>query len=156
MLNNKRMVKSVAIAVAALFVLGVFGIAISQRGNQSVASAAVPSNIGVVNYQMLIQQHPELAKVQSTMQSESEIAKKDFDAKSASMGDKEKQEYFAQLQQRLQLKQQELMVPIFNKVDAAIKDVSDSKGLAIVIDKGGVVYGGQDITDDVLKKLTGK
>ena len=156
MLNNKKMVKSVAIAVAALFVLGVFGIAISQKGNLSVASAAVPSNIGVVNYQMLVTQHPDLPKVQAAMQAESESAKKDFDAKSASMSDKEKQEYYAQLQQRLQMKQQELMVPIFNKVDAAIKDVSDSKGLAIVIDRAGVVYGGQDITDDVLKKITGK
>ena len=56
---------------------------------------------------MLVQQHPDLAKVQTTMQAESEAAKKEFDAKAASLGEKEKQEYFMQLQQRLQLKNQE-------------------------------------------------
>lgn len=154
MLNKKKNVKVIAIAIAASFLLGVVGLAVTQTNH--VASAAPASNVGVVNYQQVVQQHPDLAKVQATMQTESENAKKEFDAKAASLGDKEKQEYFMQLQQRLQLKNQELMVPIFNKVDATIKEVSDAKGLSVVVDKGAVIYGGQDITDDCVKKISGK
>ena len=154
MLKNKKNVKFIAVAIAASFLLGVVGLALTQTAH--VASAAPASNVGVVNYQMLVQQHPDLANVQSTMKTESENAKKEFDAKAASLGEKEKQEYFMQLQQRLQLKNQELMVPVFNKVDAVIKEVSDSKGLSVVVDKGAVIYGGQDITDDCVKKVTGK
>ena len=154
MFRNKKNVKTVAIAIAAAFLLGVAGLAVTQTTH--VASAAAASNVGVVNYQVLVQQHPDMAKVQSTMQTESEAAKKDFDAKAASLGDKEKQEYYMQLQQRLQLKNQELMVPIFNKVDTVIKEISDAKGLAVVVDKGAVIYGGADITDECLKKITGK
>ena len=105
---------------------------------------------------MLVQQHPDMATVQATMQTESENAKKEFDAKAANLGEKEKQEYFMQLQQRLQLKNQELMVPLFNKVDAVIKTVSDAKGLAVVVDAAAVIYGGTDITDECMKKITGK
>ena len=152
--NNKKNVKIVALAIAAAFLFGIAGLAVSQTTH--VASAAPASNVGKVNYQMLVQQHPDLAKVQSTMQTESEAAKKEFDAKAASLGEKEKQEYFMQLQQRLQLKNQELMVPIFNKVDAVIKEVSDAKGLAVVVDAAAVIYGGADITDDCVKKITGK
>jgi len=152
--NNKKNVKIVALAIAAAFLFGVAGLAVSQTTH--VASAAPASNVGKVNYQMLVQQHPDLAKVQSTMQAESETAKKEFDTKAASLGEKEKQEYFMQLQQRLQLKNQELMVPIFNKVDAVIKEVSDAKGLAIVVDAAAVIYGGADITDECVKKITGK
>ena len=152
--NNKKNVKIVALAIAAAFLFGVAGLAVSQT--TQVASAAPASNVGKVNYQMLVQQHPDLAKVQTTMQTESEAAKKEFDAKAASLGEKEKQEYFMQLQQRLQLKNQELMVPIFNKVDGIIKEVSDAKGLAVVVDKGAVIYGGQDITDECVKKIAGK
>ena len=152
--NNKKNVKIVALAIAAAFLFGVAGLAVSQTTH--VASAAPASNVGKVNYQMLVQQHPDLAKVQTTMQSESEAAKKEFDAKATSLGEKEKQEYFMQLQQRLQLKNQELMVPIFNKVDAVIKEVSDAKGLAIVVDAAAVIYGGADITDECVKKITGK
>ena len=154
MFRNKKSVKTVALAIAAAFLFGVAGLAVSQTTH--VASAAPASSVGVVNYQMVVQQHPDLAKVQTTMQSESEAAKKEFDAKAASLGDKEKQEYYMQLQQRLQLKNQELMVPVFSKVDAVIKEVADAKGLSVVVDKGAVIYGGQDITDDCVKKVTGK
>ena len=154
MFRNKKNVKTVALAIAAAFLFGVAGLAVTQTTH--VASAAAASNVGVVNYQVLVQQHPDMAKVQSTMQTESEAAKKDFDTKAASLGDKEKQEYYMQLQQRLQLKNQELMVPLFNKVDTVIKEISDAKGLAVVVDKGAVIYGGADITDECLKKITGK
>ena len=154
MFRNKKNVKTVALAIAAAFLFGVAGLAVSQTTH--VASAAPASSVGVVNYQMVVQQHPDLAKVQTTMQAESEAAKKEFDAKAASLGDKEKQEYYMQLQQRLQLKNQELMVPVFSKVDAVIKEVADAKGLSVVVDKGAVIYGGQDITDDCVKKVAGK
>ena len=155
MLNNKKSVKIVAITVAAVFLLGVAGLAVSQTKYAS-AAAAPASNVGVVNYQMVVQQHPDLAKVQATMTTESDAAKKEFDAKAASLGEKEKQEYFVQLQQRLQLKNQELMVPVFSKIDAIIKEVADAKGLSVVVDKGAVIYGGADITDECVKKLGGK
>ena len=154
MFRNKKNVKTVALAIAAAFLFGVAGLAVTQTAH--VASAAPASSVGVVNYQMVVQQHPDLAKVQTTMQAESEAAKKEFDAKAASLGDKEKQEYYMQLQQRLQLKNQELMVPLFSKVDAVIKEVADAKGLSVVVDKGAVIYGGQDITDDCVKKVAGK
>lgn len=153
---GKKQVKIVSLTIALFFILGVVGMALSQSGQTSIASAGASSNIGVVNYQILISQHPDMAKAQQTMQAEVEQAKKDFDAKAATMNDKEKQDYYTQIQQRLSLKQQELTGPVFDKVEAAIKAVADAKGLSVVMDKSNVVYGGQDITDEVGKKITGK
>ncbi|WP_378950967.1 OmpH family outer membrane protein [Pelosinus sp. sgz500959] len=152
---GKKQVKIVSLTIAVFFMLGVIGMALSQSG-KSVASASGSSNIGVVNYQVLISQHPDMAKAQEAMQAEVEQAKKDFETKSATMNDKEKQDYYAQVQQRLSLKQQELTGPVFDKVEAAIKTVADAKGLSVVMDKSNVVYGGQDITEEVGKKITGK
>ena len=157
MLNlKKKQVKIVSLAIAVFFMLGVVGLALSQSGKTSVASAGSSSNIGVVNQQLLVSQHPDMAKAQAAMEAEVESAKKDFETKSASMNDKEKQDYYAQVQQRLSLKQQELITPVLDKVEAAIKAVADAKGLSVVMDKGNVVYGGVDITDEVGKKFTGK
>ncbi|MEN6412088.1 MAG: OmpH family outer membrane protein [Veillonellales bacterium] len=157
MLNlQKKQVKIISLAIVAFFVLGVAGLALSQTGKTNVANASSSSNIGVVNHQLLVSQHPDMAKAQDAMQTEVEAAKQDFDTKTANMNDKEKQDYYMQVQQRLNLKQQELIGPIFDKVDAAIKSVADAKGIAVVLDKSNVVYGGQDITDDVMKKLGGK
>jgi outer membrane protein len=158
MLKNKKMVRMVALGVTLLFLLGVAGIAFTQSGGSKMALAAgnPSSNIGVVNSNLIFQQHPDVAKVDQQMQGEVDQAKKDFEAKSATMSDKEKQDYYSQTQQRLQLKQQELIAPIRDQIDASIKAVADTKGLTIVLDKSTVVFGGQDITDDVIKKISGK
>ena len=139
-----------------MFMLGIVGLAVSQTSKSFAAGASSSSNIGVVNYQMLISQSPDAAKAQEAMQVEVDQAKKDFDEKTATMNEKEKQDYYTQVQQRLSLKNQELVAPVYSKVDAAIKAVADAKGLTVIMDKGNVVYGGQDITDEVGKKLNGK
>lgn len=153
---GKKQVKVVSLTVAVLFMLGVVGLALVQSGTTSAAAAKSSSNIGVVNNQLLVSQHPDMAKAQEAMQAEVESARKDFETKSASMNDKEKQDYYAQVQQRLSLKQQELINPVLDKVQAAIKTVADAKGLSVVMDKSNVVYGGVDITDEVGKAITGK
>lgn len=151
---EKKQVKIVSVVIAAFFLLGIVGIALSQSGK---TYAAPTSNIGVVNYQMLVSQHPDAAAAQETMKNEVAQAQKDFDAKAPTLAsDKEKQEYFMQLQQRLNQKNQELLGAINDKVTAAVKTVAEAKGLTVVVDKSAVVYGGQDITDDVMKKITGK
>ena len=41
-------------------------------------------------------------------------------------------------------------------IEDAVKKVADQKGLAVVITKEAVIYGGQDITQDVIKALAKK
>ncbi len=156
MFKDKKMAKMVAIAVVAVFVLGVFGIAVSQSGTGYAAAAGTASNVGKVNYQRLWNESPEVAKLTETMKSEYAQAQKDFEEKSKTMNDKEKEAYANQLRERLTLKEQELKVPVLSNIDAAVKAVADAKGLAVVLDVNNIVYGGQDITDDVVKKITGK
>lgn len=153
---EKKQVKIISLTVAILFVLGIAGLAVSQTSTIQAANAASSSNVGVVNYQMLVYQHPDMAKAEADFQAELKTAQQDFEAKTANMSDKEKQDYYSQVQQRLSLKQQELKAPILDKINAAVKTVADSKGLSVVLDKSDVVYGGQDITDEVLKKMAAK
>ncbi|MBQ3727281.1 MAG: OmpH family outer membrane protein, partial [Selenomonadaceae bacterium] len=95
----------------------------------------------------------DVQNLQGQMETAIADVKKEFDEKSAGMNDTEKADYYRQCQERLAQKQQELLDPIRNAVDAAIKKVADKKGLAVVIDKMAVIYGGQDITADVITEL---
>ncbi len=88
------------------------------------------------------------------MQKASQEAQADFEAKSANMNDQEKSDYYQQTMQRLQQKNEELMEPIEKSIQDAVKAVAEKKGLSVVIEKGAVVYGGQDITQDVVKQLS--
>ncbi len=153
-LRNPKNVKMVSLFVAAIFILGCFALSVTQSGFGKVASAAASeSAIGVVNYQMLVAQSPDLQNVRDTMKSEIDSAQKDFDEKSKSMNDSEKQRYYVQLQERIANKEKELMEPVLKKVEEQIKKVADKKGLSVVVDKSTVIFGGVDITDEVAKAL---
>ena len=70
-----------------------------------------------------------------------------------SMSEEEKANFYQQTQEKLAQKQQALIEPIQKKVEAEVKAVAESKGLQVVIDKSAVVYGGTDITQDVIRKM---
>ena len=85
-LRDPKNVKMISLFVAAIFVLGCFALTLTQSGVNSVASAASSeSAIGVVNYQMLLSQVPDLQNVQTSMKQEIDNAQKDFDEKSKTM-----------------------------------------------------------------------
>ena len=154
-LRNKKNVQLISLAIAAFFILGIVGISLSQS---SIVHAAPANNsaVGIVNQQMIFVSLPEMDNYRTSMKTEMDNAQKEFDEKSKDMPDAEKQRYYAQLQDRLSQKDMELRAPILDKVNAAIKKVADAKGLTVVVEKQAVLYGGSDITDEVIKNLGGK
>jgi outer membrane protein len=147
------MKKKLMLMLVAFLLFGITGVTLSH-GSKTFASSA--SSIGYVDFQLLMSQHPDMATAQQTMQAAVDQAKQDFDAKSAAMNEQEKKDYYNQLQQQLNAKQQELFNPIKDKVAAAIKGVAEAKGISLVVNKSTAIYGGQDITVDVGKKITGQ
>lgn len=152
---EKKQVKFISIIIAVVFMGSVVALALTQTGS-GIASAASSVNVGVVDRDLVLSQHPEGQNFQTQMNAAISEVQKDFEQKSAGMTDQEKADYYRQCQQRLAQKQNELMEPIFKSVDDAIKKVADSKGLSVVIEKAAVVYGGTDITQDVVSRITKK
>ena len=148
---NKKQVKIISIVIAVLFIGSVVAIALTQTA-PGVASAA-GGNVGVIDYRQVMSQHPDLNNVEQQMQTAIADVKKEFEEKSAGMNDQEKADYYQQSQLRLQQKQQELVAPIEQSIQDAIKKVADNKGLQIVVEKTAVIYGGQDISQDVINRL---
>lgn len=148
---EKKQVRIVSILIAVIFIGSVVALALTQTGN--IASAASSSSVGVIDYQQAMAAHPNAQSIPTQMEAAVTEVRKEFEEKSAGMNDQEKAEYYQQCQMRLAQKQQELLEPISRAVDAAIKKVADKKGIAVVIEKSAVVYGGQDITQEVISEL---
>lgn len=144
----------IGVVLATLLCLGITGILTALPGKAYAAPASSP--VGVVDFGLLVNQHPDTQKANETFRAETEAADKEFTAKAAGLGDKEKQDLRVQLMQRVEQKRQELLKGIADKIIATVREVAAAKGLEIVVQKGMVVYGGVDITDEVLKKITGK
>lgn len=126
----------------------------------SLASAgmaqAAPVQLGVVDYQYLIEQHPDTAKANEILRAEADKAREEYKAQSAGLNEKDKQELDRQLGTRVQQKRQALLQPIIDSVNAALKSVAEAKGMIAVLYKNTVAAGGTDITADVLQKLNGR
>lgn len=149
---EKKQVKIVSVLIALAFIGSVVALALTQSGS-GLASAA-SSSVGVIDYQAVASQSPKVQELNKAMQQEEQNAQKDFEEKSAGMNDQEKAEYYQQTMQRLQQKAVELREPVVNDINDAVKKVAEAKGLQVVLEKTAVVYGGQDITQDVVSKLS--
>ena len=150
-LENKQ-VKIISIVIALVFIGSVVELALTQSGS-GIASAAGNGNVGVVDRDQVMAQHPSAQNVENQMRAAITEVQKDFESKSAGMNDQEKQDYYRQCQQRLQQKQQELIEPLVKSIDEAVKKTADAKGLSVVVERAVVVYGGTDITNDVVSRL---
>ncbi|MDR2005937.1 MAG: OmpH family outer membrane protein [Acidaminococcales bacterium] len=148
--TNKKNVKIIALTIVAFFALGIVGVAITQT-QVSFAAPAQNSAIGYIDMRRAIQSHPDMPNYQTEMQTESETLQKEFDEKSAGMNDQEKQRYLVQLQQRLRQKDESLLSAINAKIEEVVKKIAANKGLSVVVLREIVIYGGTDITEDVIK-----
>ena len=127
-LGNKKNVKIFSFALAGVFIASVAAMAVVSMGD--TANAAPTSDIGVVDQREVISANSTLAaNYQQKMKETADEMQKDFDAKSEGMSDAEKEKLFTDMQQQF-------------------------KGLALVVDKSAVIYGGTDITKEVTDSLS--
>ena len=151
---EQKQIKIFSIAIAVVFVGSVVALALTQMGGLTGGTAsAASSSVGVVDFRQVMGQSSDLQDANTKMQLAVEEAKQEFESKSAGMSDEEKGNLYQQTQEKLAQKQQSLIEPIQKKVEAEVKAVAEAKGLQVVIDKGAVVYGGTDITQDVIRKM---
>ena len=151
---EKKQVKIFSVVIALIFIGSVVAIALTQTGN--IASAAGSSNVGVVEYDQIMVQHPDMKNLDDQLRASIDEIKKEFDEKSAGMNDQEKQDYYMQCQERILQRREELLAPVVASVDSAIKAIADKRGLSVVLAKAAVVYGGQDITQEVIAQINKK
>lgn len=122
----------------------------------SAGATASAAGVGVVDFVSLVEAQPETVAAKATLKAAFDQAEQEFADKSASMSPQEKVKYAAQLRQKYDEQTIALLNPIKDKVRFAIKMVADAKGLAMVVDIGLTIYGGEDITAEVGRTLNGK
>jgi outer membrane protein len=122
-----------------------------------IASAAPAADLGDVGYldQAAVGSLPafqganqQLAQYKTALDAQFATAMK------SAHSDADRQRTALEFQQKFADRQNELMGPLFQRAQNAIAAVSANKNLTVVVDKRIVVYGGQDITKDVIDLVT--
>lgn len=82
---------------------------------------------------------------------------KQFNDQSKNMNDKQKKELAAKLDKELQARQQAIqkneIVPAVEKIRAAIEAAAKKNGVDFVVQESAWLYGGKDLTQDVIAQL---
>ena len=136
----KRFFLAAAIAVASLFTLA---------GEPVIVSAA-EATVGYIDMDAVFEACPgtneaamELRQLQAQLQQE-------FEEKSPELEDSEKAKLEQELNAKLAKRQQELMDPIQRRITRAVKRVAQEQGISQVIKAELILYGGKDLTKDVI------
>ena len=137
---NRKVITAVVFAAVALIALAPQALAVDVLDVGYVDQAAIGALTPFVNAQQQLAQFRDQTARQ-------------FQAASAGKSDAEKQRIFNDFNQKLAAKQHELFDPLLGRAQTAIAYVAAGKSLSIVVDKSIVIYGGQDITKEVLDTI---
>lgn len=148
---QKKQVKIISVIIAAVFIFSIVALGVSQY--QSGMAGASSSNVGIVDYSQLISQHPGMQAAREKYEDAAKQVQEEFSQKAGSMTPEQQQQFIEQKQKEMQDKQKELLDPIRTSIETQVQSVADSRGINVVLDKNNVLYGGQDITQEVLQKL---
>ena len=140
--------KKIVLGIGALMVSG--ALFAGCGANQPQANNSAPAVLSV-DHQMIVENHPKMAKAQETMKQEYDKIRTEVeDTQALSMEDRQKK--MMEFQNRLQELEKKNLVPIQQEADKIVEDIMKEKGASAVIDKRAVVAGGSDITKEVLQK----
>ncbi|MGP1471506.1 MAG: OmpH family outer membrane protein [Schwartzia sp. (in: firmicutes)] len=135
--------------LAAAFAFGALFCAMPS----SASAAPASTDIGYVQLNAVFGACPEIAKIQRELSALRDKLQQQFDSQGAEMEEAERAELQQKLTQQLAQRDEELMIPVREKVRKAVEATAKEKGIQTVIEAGAVLFGGVDLTADVVAKV---
>ena len=139
-----------AIICSAIFMLSIS----SNASAAEVYQPATTSSVATINYQHVLANLPDSKTIQQSMNKISENAQKDFEK---SVNDKMTPEEIQKVRIRVatQLRQQQidLVKPVQEKINKAIREVAQKHGYTVVVSSDVALYTTVDITDEVINAV---
>lgn len=146
----KQLTRSLLLLIAVCFLGGM----LAPAGALAAKAKAKPEQtVGYVNRQQIFSSYPGIQDILKEIQTLREAAQQDYDTRSKDLPEAERQALNDTIAREEARKEDLLMKPVGDKIEASIKAVAEEKGLTVIIDAATVVYGGIDITADVIAKL---
>lgn len=146
LLERRVPLKAVA---AALVAVALAGAGLTLTRTRAARGASV---IGYVDQQRIFREFVQ-PTVEEPLRQEVQRLQAELDEKSREADEKKKQELFDQYQGMLERRQQEMVGALWPRVARAIEQVAREQDLEVVTERNFVLWGGRDVTAQVLLKL---
>ena len=103
-----------------------------------------------VNVERVFRSYPDIQTTMSVINLERQKAENEFNEKAPKLDDKGRRELGEKLSAQVDKKEASLLNPIREKIRKTIGQVAKSHGIANVVDASAVVFGGKDLTEEVI------
>lgn len=113
-------------------------------------SAFAAETLGYVNVERVFRSYPDIQTTMSVINLERQKAENEFNSKAPSLDDKGKRELSIKLAEQVDKKESSLLNPIRSEIRKTIGEVAKARGIENVVDAGAMVFGGVDLTDEVI------
>ncbi|MDR7543810.1 MAG: OmpH family outer membrane protein [Armatimonadota bacterium] len=113
-------------------------------------------SVGYVDMQRALDSHPRRASSERALQEFFQAKQREFQERSKGMTAFQRQELDRRLQQQILDKRNELLGGLDKEIRAAVEDAAKQAGVSVVLERSVVLYGGNDLTEAVIKQIKGK
>jgi outer membrane protein len=144
--------KVLSLAIAVIVVLAAAGYFVARSGPAMGQSFVV----GYVDMARALDAHPGKASAEAALREYAQAQIADAQQKMKSMTPLQRQELQRQVDQQIFKKRSELLGGLEKDIRAAIQKVAKQQGVSVVLSRDVVLYGGVDLTDQVVKVISGK
>lgn len=114
------------------------------------ATSAFAEDLGYVNVERVFRSYPDIQTTMSVINLERQKAENEFNEKAPKLDDKGRRELGEKLSAQVDKKEASLLNPIHEKIRKTIGQVAKAHGIANVVDASAVVFGGKDLTEEVI------
>ncbi len=138
--------------VALLAVLS-FGLLYSDMNLLQAQEETVESDIAFVNVQEVFENHPDKAEAEEQLNIEAQEMQRELEEEVEEMEEGEQQDILQEYQERLSRREEELIGEVLQNIEDVITSLAEEKDLEIVLEGENVLYGGYDLTPEVLEEI---
>ncbi|ADL13686.1 OmpH family outer membrane protein [Acetohalobium arabaticum] len=157
MFKENKLIKILALTLVLSLGIG----AVVVLSPMVKAKSEVKKAVAYVDFGKLLKNHPKRDEVDAEFNQYYQNLKEELGSELQSKleetsGDERQkllQNYNQRLNEQVKQRQAELLQPLKEDIDATIKKVAAKEEVAVVLHKESVVYGGNDLTDKVLKAM---
>lgn len=145
--------KTLGIAIAVIVLLAAAGVFAARAGTPAFGSTMT---IGYVDMARALDAHPGRASAEAALRDYAQAQVADAQQKMKTMTAAQKQDLQRQVDQAIFKKRADLLGGLDKDIRAAVDRVAKQQGVSVVLTRDVVLYGGVDLTDQVIKVISGK
>jgi outer membrane protein len=144
--------KTIGITAAVIVIVAAIGFVVARSGPVLGQSLT----IGYVDMARAVEAHPRKTSAEAALKDYAQTQIGDAQQRMKAMTPAQREEVQRQVNQMLLKKRQELIGGLEKDIRAAIEKIAKDQGISIVLNREAVLYGGVDLTDQVVKTISGK